>query len=262
MTFTRTRTAPSRRRGASTRRRAQRRPGEIGVPARLHENLEHLSGIDLSDVRVHRGSRVPALYGAEAVAEGSEVHLAPGHERHLPHELWHLVQQRQGRVAPTAGFPGMAINDDPRLESEATRMGDRAARSDLGGFATRPASPTKPAAPTSPAPEGAGGAPQVAQLNGADKDKGKMPPWLLPAIGGYFAWSRSALKNSMHPIQNEMVGHIPIVGKPYALYEKMKHFMKGPASVRALYGAPLAFGLGAYGYKQYKKYKQYKRDDV
>lgn len=38
--------------------------------------------------------------GALAYARGNDVHLAPGQERHLPHEAWHVVQQREGRVAP------------------------------------------------------------------------------------------------------------------------------------------------------------------
>jgi hypothetical protein len=33
-------------------------------------------------------------------------HLAPGQDSHLPHEPWHLVQQRQGRVKPTLDVGG------------------------------------------------------------------------------------------------------------------------------------------------------------
>jgi len=32
----------------------------------------------------------------QAYADGSDIHLAPGKERHLGHELAHVVQQKQG----------------------------------------------------------------------------------------------------------------------------------------------------------------------
>ena len=65
--------------------------------------------------------------GAMASARGSTIDLAPGQERHLRHEAWHVVQQRQGRVGPTARINGEPINDDPSLEREADVMGARAA---------------------------------------------------------------------------------------------------------------------------------------
>ena len=39
---------------------------------------------------------------ALAYNSGSPIHVAPGQEQHLPHEAWHVVQQKQGRVVPTA----------------------------------------------------------------------------------------------------------------------------------------------------------------
>ena len=60
-----------------------------------------LLGMDMHGVRVHTGPKGPAPLRAEAYAQGSEIHLGPGQEKHLPHELSHVVQQRQGRVKPT-----------------------------------------------------------------------------------------------------------------------------------------------------------------
>ncbi len=80
----------------------------------------------MSDVRVHAGSPQPAQVGALAFAQGNDIHLAPGQERHLPHEAWHVVQQRQGRVQATVQAAGVLINDNPGLEAEADRMGARA----------------------------------------------------------------------------------------------------------------------------------------
>lgn len=97
-----------------------------GIPNPLKAGIESLSGMDLSDVRVHRNSGKPAQLNAMAYAQGNDIHLAPGQEQHLPHEAWHVVQQRQGRVASTLEMAGMAINDEPALERDADEMGRRA----------------------------------------------------------------------------------------------------------------------------------------
>lgn len=103
--------------------------GAGGLPPALRRGIHALSGMDLADVRVHRNSAQPAQLNALAYAQGSQIHLAPGQERHLPHEAWHVVQQRQGRVRPTVQHAGVAVNDDAGLEREADRMGERAQRS-------------------------------------------------------------------------------------------------------------------------------------
>gem|GEM_PF-1824765 len=97
-----------------------------GMPDRLKTGLESLSGFDLSDVRVHYNSPKPASLQAFAYAQGSDIFLAPGQEKHLPHEGWHVAQQRQGRVRPTLYKNGTAINNDSALEAEADVMGNRA----------------------------------------------------------------------------------------------------------------------------------------
>ena len=99
-----------------------------GMPSGLQAGIESLSGIDLSDVQVHTNSSKPARINALAYAQGNEIHLGPGQQRHLPHEAWHIVQQRQGRVRPTIQAKGALINNDRGLESEADSMGARAQR--------------------------------------------------------------------------------------------------------------------------------------
>ena len=101
-------------------------PRDGGLPAQLRAGIEGLSGMALGDVTVQRNSSAPAAVGAHAFARGNDIHLAPGQERHLPHEAWHVVQQRQGRVPATGAVAGVAINDDPGLEQEADAMGARA----------------------------------------------------------------------------------------------------------------------------------------
>lgn len=99
---------------------------ETGMPSQLKAGLESLSGMDMSDVRVHRNSDKPAQLNALAYAQGNDIHLGPGQEQHLPHEAWHVVQQRQGRVRETMQMAGVAVNDDAGLEREADLMGSKA----------------------------------------------------------------------------------------------------------------------------------------
>ncbi|MCA8991601.1 MAG: DUF4157 domain-containing protein [Planctomycetaceae bacterium] len=88
--------------------------------------MEQLSGLSMSNVRVHYNSAKPAQLNALAYAQGTDIHLAPGQERHLPHEGWHVVQQMQGRVRETNKANGVPINDSSALEREADIMGSRA----------------------------------------------------------------------------------------------------------------------------------------
>ncbi|WP_372366588.1 DUF4157 domain-containing protein [Candidatus Uabimicrobium sp. HlEnr_7] len=97
------------------------------LPEKLQGGLEQLSGISLSDVKVHYNSPKPQSVGALAYAQGNEIFLGRGQEKHLAHEGWHVVQQKQGRVKPTLQFKkNIYINDDHRLEKEADVMGAKA----------------------------------------------------------------------------------------------------------------------------------------
>ncbi|UGQ48475.1 eCIS core domain-containing protein [Massilia endophytica] len=103
------------------------KPGAGALPAQLKAGIEALSGISMDDVRVHANSSKPAQFQAHAYAQGTDIHLAPGQEKHLPHEAWHVVQQKQGRVKPTMQMKGkVGVNDDASLEREADVMGSRA----------------------------------------------------------------------------------------------------------------------------------------
>ena len=99
-----------------------------GLPDGLKSGIESLSGISMDNVKVHYNSSQPAQLNALAYAQGSDIHVAPGQEQHLPHEAWHVVQQAQGRVKPTMQMKdGVPVNDDEGLEHEADVMGARAA---------------------------------------------------------------------------------------------------------------------------------------
>jgi hypothetical protein len=116
------------RQGAAIGRQERETPtNNRGLPGPLKNGLESLSGMSMDHVVVHYNSSRPAGLGAHAYAQGSEIHLAPGQERHLPHEAWHVVQQARGRVRPTMQMTSdVPINDDAGLESEADLMGARA----------------------------------------------------------------------------------------------------------------------------------------
>jgi hypothetical protein len=103
-------------------------PNRTGMPDRLKAGIESLSGLSMDHVQVHYNSSEPAQLNALAFAQGSDIHVAPGQEQHLPHEAWHVVQQAQGRVQPTTQMKaGVPVNDDRQLEQEADVMGAKAA---------------------------------------------------------------------------------------------------------------------------------------
>jgi len=105
----------------------QRKENKTGLPDHLKSGIENLSGMDMGDVKVHYNSAKPAGLQAHAYAQGTDIHLAPGQERHLPHEAWHVVQQKQGRVKPTMQMKGkINVNDERGLEKEADVMGMQA----------------------------------------------------------------------------------------------------------------------------------------
>ncbi|MFS0724392.1 DUF4157 domain-containing protein [Paenibacillus sp. 1P07SE] len=106
----------------------QRKAKDNGLPAPLKSGIESLSGISMDDVNVHYNSPKPDQLNAAAYAHGTDIHLGAGQEQHLPHEAWHIVQQAQGRVRPTAQLKEMAVNEDPQLEREADVMGSRIAQ--------------------------------------------------------------------------------------------------------------------------------------
>ena len=105
----------------------QRKGNDTGLPDNLKSGVENLSGYSLDDVKVHYNSSKPSQLQAHAYAQGTDIHVAPGQEKHLPHEAWHVVQQKQGRVQPTMQLKlGVPVNDDIGLEQEADVMGAKA----------------------------------------------------------------------------------------------------------------------------------------
>lgn len=105
----------------------QKKENNTGLPDNLKSGIENLSGYSMDDVKVHYNSDKPSQLQAHAYAQGANIHVAPNQEKHLPHEAWHVVQQKQGRVKPTLQLKGKVnVNDDVQLEKEADVMGAKA----------------------------------------------------------------------------------------------------------------------------------------
>lgn len=90
-----------------------------GLSDSMKASLERKTGIPADDLRVYRNSPIPAQMDALAISEGSNIHLGPGNDRFLMHELGHWVQKKQGRVTAFHTENGVPVNDDPTLETEA-----------------------------------------------------------------------------------------------------------------------------------------------
>lgn len=86
------------------------------VPDNVKVKVQQNTGVDLSDVSVEHNSPKPFQIGAAAYTQGNNVYLGPGQERHLNHELGHVVQQKSGMVSG-----GSSINEDPMLERDAEK---------------------------------------------------------------------------------------------------------------------------------------------
>jgi hypothetical protein len=113
--------------GGGSEAQTETRPAEnqTGLPDGLKSGIERLAGLSLDDVRVHYGSPHMDGLAARAFTQGSDIHVGAGEQRHLGHEAWHIVQQKQGRVRPTRQAAGLPINDDAGLEAEADAMSSR-----------------------------------------------------------------------------------------------------------------------------------------
>jgi hypothetical protein len=106
----------------------QKKANQTGLPDQLKTGIENLSGISLENTRVHYNSSKPVEFWALAYTQGTDIHIGPGQEKYLPHEAWHVVQQRQGRVKPESQIENVATNNDWSLEREADLAGSMAAQ--------------------------------------------------------------------------------------------------------------------------------------
>ena len=97
-------------------------PNRTGIPDHIENIAEQRSGLSFDDVKVHYNSSRTAQLQALAYTQGNEVYIGPGQEKHLMHELGHVVQQKLGRVRANKTINGMPLNDEAGLEREADRF--------------------------------------------------------------------------------------------------------------------------------------------
>ena len=106
-----------------------------GLPSAVQSKMEDAFDFNFGGVRVHEGGQAKEM-GALAYTQGADVHFAPGQydpgsshgQQLIGHELAHVVQQSEGRVAATTQLKGADLNEDSVLEREADDWGARAAR--------------------------------------------------------------------------------------------------------------------------------------
>lgn len=112
------------RKSLSEEKRNSGAGNRTGIPTQLKERMEQHTGLSLDDVRVHYHSDLPARLDSLAYTQGNQVYIGAGQERHLPHELGHVVQQKLGKVrADTRHESGVLMNTDAKLEREADEIG-------------------------------------------------------------------------------------------------------------------------------------------
>lgn len=55
----------------------------------------------MNDVKIHYNAARPAQLQAQVCAQGQDIHIAAGQEKHSPHKTWYVVQQKQARMLST-----------------------------------------------------------------------------------------------------------------------------------------------------------------
>ena len=104
------------------------------MPGHVMEKMSQAFGTDFSNVHVYESPMVSQV-GAKAFTSGTSIGFAPGQfqpntyegQSLLGHELSHVVQQSQGKVAaPKAG--GLSVVDDAAFEQQADTEGRKAAK--------------------------------------------------------------------------------------------------------------------------------------
>lgn len=94
-----------------------------GIPTQMKLELERRSGLSFDDVRVHYNSDKPAQLQALAYTQGTQVYVGPGQERHLRHELGHVIQQKRGFGRCDAMENGLPVSNSPEVERQADLLG-------------------------------------------------------------------------------------------------------------------------------------------
>ena len=97
----------------------------------VSDNVSALTGVDVSDTKVHRDSELPAQVGAKAMAVGDTVFFGKGQDsaETMGHELAHIAQNKTGN-APQVQASGLEVTAaNSSYEDYADSVGAAAAKS-------------------------------------------------------------------------------------------------------------------------------------
>lgn len=175
---------------------------KTGLPANLKSGIENIAKMDLSDIRVHYNSNKPKDLNAHAFTQGTDIHVAPGQEKHVAHEAWHVVQQKQGRVKANTEVKGVAVNNSKSLEKEADIMGAKA----------QEAAKTKVAAPKQQSPAPKGSSAKTVQRKGFFSAVGDFFGGVGDTIGGAVDAVGEAVTDAGKAVGNAVVGAGKAIG--------------------------------------------------
>ncbi|HHG86273.1 MAG TPA: DUF4157 domain-containing protein, partial [Bacteroidetes bacterium] len=111
-----------------------------GLPNDLQAVINQGLGGDFSSVEIIQNAPLPQSLGADALAQGNQIHFAPGKfdpnspagKELIGHEFKHIDQQRKGLVAATSQAKGLPANEDENLEKEADNFGQKVAQGSPG----------------------------------------------------------------------------------------------------------------------------------
>lgn len=124
-----------------TIQKKKEKPNHTGIPDQIKRRFEDTSGFSFDDVQIHYHSDRPSKLQALAYTQGNQVYIGPGQERHLPHELGHVIQQKKGMVKANLSINGLPVNDDPALERDADAMPKKASYAEQENNPSSAASP-------------------------------------------------------------------------------------------------------------------------
>ena len=92
---------------------------EYGYGNSIMEKIEKETGVDLSDVNIHYNVPQPSEFQSLAYTYGKDIYLGSGQESALSHELYHVIQQKQG-IVPVQGYiDNLPYNQSNQLEQMA-----------------------------------------------------------------------------------------------------------------------------------------------
>lgn len=185
---------------------------DIGLPDQLKAGIASLFGMRMGHVKVHYNSDKPAQLLAHAYAQGSEIHVAPGQERHLPHEARHAVQQVQGNVVPTCVSKCVVLNNTPEMEREANVIVERVAGLSPGSSGAPPPSHARKFTQTGTIVQRFFRATQVSDLNRVRRYVIALRPDLAPAFrridvapnedADLYGWLKENMAVSIHDVND------------------------------------------------------------